>query len=906
MPKRPLPPGIQTNDPYDTSAFIRDAAVENASSQRLLAYLDVVAPLDGEEGQRKREIVLQTLVGLFREWLNEVAEAKGVIDEDANEQVAPGKTQQLVRGRIFCSGSYRLGINSPDGDIDTVCVVPPYVERSDFFTTFVAKLRSCVDVDSANPIEDAGVPIIELVISGVDIDIGIARAFSFMPVLPKVGETDEKYSGTILDDRVLCGGDMKDMKDMFAMNGPRVTELIELIMQDSFETFKIVVRALRLWAKRRGIYSNKMGYLGGVNFNILGAFICQLYPNLSAGALLHRFFEIFGRQWAWRNPHNLPQPVSLLKKVSGATDIGYDAQVWDGNDPRCLDIRRKHAVMPILTPAYPSSDSAYNVSFSTLRAMLRELHKGAEITSAIMAEPDPSRHDWTLLFSPSDFFCLFDTYLVLELRADNDDDLDAFTKWVDSRIRLLIKDLEDPKYGLSVNMLTANGHVRPWPKPEPKVDYEDKVVPDDYQIETNEDSLSKEKDKLVAAVANLDDAAIEATESKTTTIITTTITPLLPATTTQGALSATSLIQSSDSVFVDTPPQILHRERSSEMMEEAELQNTESDAQEPANATSALLQQEVDVEVENNAKVMDLTTDASNPVATSEFQGDASGVPAVINAERVESVSDLTSTVKLENEPVIGIDSAPSSDLPDVAATSAVPPADEDSAPPPPPTLLKRTIKVAVNKNCFYIGIKEDPEVRRKTRAKLGEQLKTFFDSTKFTKNRILSWPKLKDGMRVRVKVIAWKELPDTVFPEGRDLASVQRERIKEEEARAEAEAVAAVKAAKQSLSYVKGQGGATVTESAPAAAAGSASAAAAVASIATAPAELVPKVEPTGGVVTLKRPFDGSEDVAGGLNNQKKGVTAASSGLDPIIEQPISAPVVVHQTKKFKVSLKK
>jgi len=331
------------------------------------------------------------------------------------------------------------------------------------------------------------------------------------------------------------------------------------------------------------------------------------------------------------------------------------------------------------------------------------------------------------------------------------------------------------------------------------------------------------------------------------------------------------------------------------MIEEVELQNTESDAQEPASATSALLRQEVDVEVENNAKFMDLTTDSSNSVAANEFQGDASGVPAVINAERVESVSDLTSTVKLENEPVIGIDSAPSSDLPDAAVTSAVPPADEESAPPPPPTLLKRTIKVAVNKNCFYIGIKEDPEVRRKTRAKLGEQLKTFFDSTKFTKNRILSWPKLKEGMRVRVKVIAWKELPDTVFPEGRDLASAQRERIKEEEARAEAEAVAAVKAAKQSLSYVKGQGGAAVTESA---AAGSASAAA---------AELVPKVEPTGGVVTLKRPFDGSEDVAGGLNNQKKGVTAVSvSGLEPMIEQPISAPVVVHQTKKFKVSLKK
>lgn len=891
MPKRPLPPGIQTNDPYDVNAFIRDAEVENASSQRLIAYLDMVAPLDGEDGQRKREIVLQTLVGLFREWLNEVAEEKGVVDEDGdNDKGTPGKVQQPLRGRIFCSGSYRLGINSPDGDIDTVCVVPPYVERSDFFTTFVAKLRSCVDVDSANPIEDAGVPIIELVISGVDIDIGIARAFSFMPVLPKIGETDEKYSGTILDDRVLCGGDMKDMKDMFAMNGPRVTELIELIMQDSFETFKVVVRALRLWAKRRGIYSNKMGYLGGVNFNILGAFICQLYPNLSAGALLHRFFEIFGRQWAWRNPHNLPQPVSLLKKVSGATDIGYDAQVWDGNDPRCIDIRRKHAVMPILTPAYPSSDSAYNVSFSTLRAMLRELHKGAEITSAIIAEPDPSRHDWALLFSPSDFFCLFDTYLVLELRADSDDDLDAFTKWVDSRIRLLIKDLEDPKYGLSVNMLTANGHVRPWPKPEPKVDFEDKLVPDDYQDESKGVTLSKEGDEETTFTGKVIDVSVPAADVTTKTTQT----------------AATTLNPSTSSITAVSPSRSLHRERNSEMLEEAELQNAESSLQESSStepSSTAILCNKVDEEVEDNTKLtsvaIDLTNTTGGPTANSELQSDTSGVPMVMNAVPLESVSDNISTVKQESEPTSSDVSAPLSGLNDIAPMPLDPHADDSSA-PPPPALLKRTIKVAVNKNCFYIGIKEDPEVRRKTRAKLGEQLKTFFDSTKFTRNRILSWTKLKEGMRVRVKVISWKELPDSVFPEGRDLASVQRERIKEEEARAEAEAVAAAKAAKQSLSYVKGQAG-TASESIPAVSA--AGPAAAVAAQRVDPTGLSTAKTDVGGTSSLKRPLDGSEEGAGSQTVKK--ATIAPS-VDVIPEQHVSAPVVVQQTKKFKVSLKK
>jgi poly(A) polymerase len=842
--------------------------------------LDVVAPLDGEEGQHKREIVLQTLVGLFREWLNEVAEEKGVVDEDGEDnQTTSGKSQQIVRGRIFCSGSYRLGINSPDGDIDTVCVVPSYVERSDFFSTFVAKLRSCVDVDSANPIEDAGVPIIELVISGVDVDIGIARAFSFMPVLPKQGETDEKYTGTILDDRVLCGG---DMKDMFAMNGPRVTELIELIMQDSFETFKVVVRALRLWAKKRGIYSNKMGYLGGVNFNILGAFICQLYPNLSAGALLYRFFEIFGRQWAWRDGHNLPVPVSLLKKVSGVTDIGYDAQVWDGNAPHCVDIRRKHAVMPILTPAYPSSDSAYNVSFSTLRAMLRELHKGAEITSSIIAEPDPSRHDWALLFAPSDFFCLFDTYLVLELRADSDDDLDAFTKWVDSRVRLLVKDLEDPKHGLSVNMLTAQGHVRPWPKPEPKVDFEDKLVPDDYQEESTETIPQTEGIKI-----EVYDVGVQ--ELKATMI---------------SAIPLTSLVTESSPTS-----QSGLRERNSEMIEESEHYVTESSMQDvPRQEQDVSLEvlQRVEPGMEqskdmSSSTLIDLTSTDTN--RNDEQKREIVGVPEVVNAVPLVNVTSLLNG-QLSSDVSKELDSSKSVNLPDVTAdVSALPlpsTIPDETNESPAPALLKRTIKVAVKKNCFYIGIKEDPEVRRKTRAKLGEQLKTFFDSTKFTKNRILSWPKLKEGMRVRVKVIAWKELPESVFPEGRELATVQRERIKEEEARAEAEAVAAVKAAKQSLSYVKGQTQtATPGISVPAAPTMS------VSDVTTLSGQSSSTSTDTVGMTGQKRPLDNIDATVDTGPSIKKTII---DGEREVLKssEPASAPVLVQQTKRFKVSFKK
>ena len=46
----------------------------------------------------------------------------------------------------------------------------------------------------------------------------------------------------------------------------------------NYDSFLAVVRCIRLWAKRRGLYSNKMGFFGGINCNLLVCFVCQLYP----------------------------------------------------------------------------------------------------------------------------------------------------------------------------------------------------------------------------------------------------------------------------------------------------------------------------------------------------------------------------------------------------------------------------------------------------------------------------------------------------------------------------------------------------------------------------------------------------------------------------------------------------
>lgn len=68
----------------------------------------------------------------------------------------------------------------------------------------------------------------------------------------------------------------------------------------------------------RGIYSNKVGFLGGISWALLVARICQLYPNAAPSTLLSRFFRVYDK-WKWPNP-------VLLNHI---TDSGLGHKVWN-------------------------------------------------------------------------------------------------------------------------------------------------------------------------------------------------------------------------------------------------------------------------------------------------------------------------------------------------------------------------------------------------------------------------------------------------------------------------------------------------------------------------------------------------------------------------------------------------
>lgn len=166
-----------------------------------------------------------------------------------------------------------------------------------------------------------------------------------------------------------------------------------------------------------------MGYFGGVSWAMLVARTCQLYPNAAAATLVHKFFLVFS-QWKW------PQPV-LLKQPDNV-NLGFP--VWD---PRIYTQDRYH-LMPIITPAYPQQNSTFNVSSSTRRVIINEFKEGMEITEEIMM----GKAGWERLFSTPNFFTKYRHFIVLLVSSNTSEDHLEWCGLIESKIRLLIANLE--------------------------------------------------------------------------------------------------------------------------------------------------------------------------------------------------------------------------------------------------------------------------------------------------------------------------------------------------------------------------------------------------------------------------------------------------------------------------------
>eukprot|EP01041_Mallomonas_annulata_P003025 gene3025-5929_t len=379
---------------YDTINPDPPTEQDRLIDETLFAFSSKEIQLESEEEMQHRNAILAEVKRIFQEWVRYVAtEVVCLPEEEAQE----------AGGQLFVSGSHRLGVREPGADIDTVCVAPRFCMREHFFSSLKDKLQNNPEITNLNAIPGAAVPIMSFDFQGVSIDLLFAR-------LP---DNSVPQNIDIFDDKILRNLDTASEK---SLNGPRVTYMISRLVPN-FENFLIVLRCIRKWAKRKGLYGNKLGYFGGINLNILVAFVCQLYPNASPSSLLGKFFKVYS-QWQWPNP-------IMLNRIQR---IPHNDEIWSKE-------AYPYHLMPIITPSYPAMNSAVSVSLHTRKAIQTEIRKGYEIIQNIIKN---NGLDWSNLFTPSDFFIRYSHYLCCHIIGIADDEVSrSWIGFVESRIRKL-------------------------------------------------------------------------------------------------------------------------------------------------------------------------------------------------------------------------------------------------------------------------------------------------------------------------------------------------------------------------------------------------------------------------------------------------------------------------------------
>ncbi|KDP27951.1 hypothetical protein JCGZ_19031 [Jatropha curcas] len=175
-----------------------------------------------------------------------------------------------------------------------------------------------------------------------------------------------------------------------------------------------MLRCVKLWAKRRGVYGNLNGFLGGVHLAILAAFVCQYYPDASVSALISNFFNTFAT-WPW------PTPVVL-----------QDGMLTAGA------VIETQSFMPIRLPCSPH-DCHSNITRSTFYKIRIEFLRGHRLTKDIL-KPDPG---WSSIFEPFPYSKQYTRFVKIYLSAPDQDELGDWVGWVKSRFRCLLLKLEE-------------------------------------------------------------------------------------------------------------------------------------------------------------------------------------------------------------------------------------------------------------------------------------------------------------------------------------------------------------------------------------------------------------------------------------------------------------------------------
>lgn len=330
-------------------------------------------------------------------------------------------------------GSARLGVDTLQSDLDVVCLIPDYLAGEAFLARVCQKLVGLCE--KTQLILDAKVPVLRSQLDGISIDLLYAQVevdFANNMELPINGNLSSLKSKIRHQKSIIGCWEADVIIDLLEDKFAHVSGLSNQANFSDFSLadFRIFLRAIRAWAKSRGIYGNSWGFLGGFSFSLLAAWSCLNLSDLDVQSplsarvppstiprkielLLHNFFQLL-------NTHNWNRVITL-------TDAGSNYEIQHPRD-----------WLGIITSIEPCQNTARNVTRSTAKILKAEFHRGAKITEQILAGTE----QWATLYTPVNLQQESEQFLEISIASPNASELETTCRHVEAHIIGLIIQLE--------------------------------------------------------------------------------------------------------------------------------------------------------------------------------------------------------------------------------------------------------------------------------------------------------------------------------------------------------------------------------------------------------------------------------------------------------------------------------
>ncbi|KAK4450664.1 nuclear poly(A) polymerase 1 [Podospora aff. communis PSN243] len=319
-------------------------------------------------------------------------------------------------------GSYALGVWTAASDIDVLCIGP--FSANTFFALATQRIRKAaaqdVDIRILRRVRANTGTMLELEVLGIKMDLQYCPATSIAEQYPKILRAPPTSPVWSLSAPTLSK--LKALRDI---------DYLTRSLHSSLPTFRLAHRFIKTWARSRGIYSARFGFLGSIQISLLLARVIKLLPGpVSLETLLTTFFTHYA-SFPW------------------STHLAFDPLFHTTRIPYHRTAREPLAILGYFPPALNTCATA---SAPSTRAIAAEF----TLAASQIASTLPS---WTSLLRPTgaaSFLSSFPTYIRIDVQywGISPSRGRRFIGWLESRCVMLLVDVHRRATGL---------HARMWP-----------------------------------------------------------------------------------------------------------------------------------------------------------------------------------------------------------------------------------------------------------------------------------------------------------------------------------------------------------------------------------------------------------------------------------------------------------